>query len=93
MNPYSDYATDEQRDGVCKATNQNTAIDQVEFAKVMDRVRNKADDEAAQKIEAKQELLENLEEILLNLSFNREASPHLYEAVEDERDTLKKELS
>ena len=93
MNPYSDYATDEQRDGVCKATNQHIAIDQIEFAKVMDRVRNKADDEAAQKIEAKTELLEELEKILLDLSFNQAASPHLYEAVEDERDTLKKELS
>jgi hypothetical protein len=93
MNPYSDYATDEQRDGVCKATNQHIAIDQIEFAKVMDRVRDKVADDAAQKIEAKQELLENLKKTLLDLSFNQEASPHLYEAVEAEIDILEKDLS
>jgi len=93
MNPYSDFATDEQRDGVCKSTNQNRGIDQIEFAKIIDRVHDKYAVAAAQLLEAKVELLEDLEKILLDLSFNQAASPRLYEAVEEERDTLKKELS
>ncbi len=93
MNTYSDYATDEQRDGVCKATNQNTAIDQIEFAKVVNRKYETLEIKLAKERESKVELLEDLEKILLDLSFNQAASPHLYEAVEDERDTLKKELS
>ena len=93
MNPYSDYATDEQRDGVCKATNQNTAIDQIEFAKVANRKHETLEVKAAKERESQAKLLEDLEKILLDLSFNQVASPHLYEAVEDERDTLKKELS
>ncbi len=93
MNPYSDFATDEQRDGVCKATNQNTAIDQIEFAKVVNRKYETLEIKLAKERESKVELLEDLEKILLDLSFNQAASPHLYEAVEDERDTLKKELA
>jgi hypothetical protein len=93
MNPYSDYATDEQRDGVCKATNQNTAIDQIEFAKVVNRKHETLEVKAAKERESKVELLEDLEATLLDLSFNHVASDRLYEAVEEERDTLKKELS
>jgi aminoglycoside phosphotransferase family enzyme len=89
MNPYSDYATDEQRDGVCKATNQINALGQRDFVTEMERVRNQAEDEKSEKRKAQEEWLKKALEMRKDLSFDTASSDRFYEELESEIDRLK----
>jgi len=93
MNLYSDYATDEQRDGVCKATNQINALDQRDFATEMDRVRSQAEDEESEERKAQKEWLKKALEMREDLSFNTASSDQFYEELESEIDRLRGLLS